>query len=625
MPADIQTGKPRLDLSRYELSVDGQRVKLERQPMELLIFFVLRRGQLVTREDIIEKLWGQDVFVDADHGINSTIRKIRHALKDDHASPKCLETVVGKGYRFIGEVELIGEPSPGTAAQAGVGESQAAVTRAPARNRVLSFGVILILVVLLAAGVWGWFRLRPKADSQGSEIHSIAVLPLANLSGDPSQDYFADGMTEELTTDLGKISSLKVISRTSAQKYRSSNSSAPQIARELNVEAIVEGSVLRSGSRVRITTQLIDAIHDRHLWAESYERDLNDALAVQSTVALEIARQVRIRLTSAEQQSLKQRPPVNSEAYDAYLKGRYSQTTQTREGLKEGLAAFRQSIDLDPTYAPAYAGLADSYSLLANYQVLAPREAFPQAEAAARKSLELDPNLADAHTALAYPQHHYSWEWNAAEQEYRTAISLRPSFSTAHLRYAEYLSSVGRHDEAIAEMRRALELDPLSLLYMGNLGRFLYHARRYDEAIEVLQRTLELDPNRAYARLVLAMCFEEKGMYDQSLKEFQRFTAAIGGKPGPGVAHLLARSGQSGKARDLARNLRSEAGDSDWFFLAGVYAALKNNDEAFACLQKAYEKHDFFLVFLKVHPYMDPLRSDGRFQDLVRRLGLPPQ
>jgi TolB-like protein/DNA-binding winged helix-turn-helix (wHTH) protein/lipoprotein NlpI len=620
MPSPVQAAKARIDLSRYELSLDGQRVKLERQPMELLVLFVQRQGQLVTRDEIVDRLWGKDVFVDVERSVNAAVRKIRSALRDDTANPKYLETVVGKGYRFIGTIEVTGTPATSPLPP---GREAALPVPVPGYWNLTRIAVLLLLGAMVAIGTWAIAKWRAgRTVPEAANIRSIAVLPLQNLSGDPSQDYFADGMTEELTTNLGKISSLKVISRTSAQNYRSSYKSAPQIARELNVQAIVEGSVMRSGNKVRITTQLIDAQHDKHLWAESYDRDLGDILAVQNAVALEIARQVRIKLTSLEQQRLAQHTPVNQHAYDAYLRGRYALTTQSPDGVKEALPLFEQAINLDATYAPAYAGLADTYSLLANYGVLSPDDAFPQAIAAARKAVQLDSLSAEAHTALAYPEHHYFWHWGVAEDEYKTAIALNSSYPTAHLRYAEYLSSVARHDEAIAEMQRALELDPLSPVYSANLGRFLYHARRYDDAIEVLKQTLARDSNRVYARLHLAMCYEEKGTYKEAREEFQRTQVSFNGQPGPGVAHFYALTGESAKASHIAERLKRTAGDSDWFFLAGIYAALGDKDEAFSALENAYKKHDFFLVFLRVHPYMDPLRSDARYEQLLQRIGL---
>jgi TolB-like protein/DNA-binding winged helix-turn-helix (wHTH) protein/Tfp pilus assembly protein PilF len=624
MPSTDQAVKPRIDLSRYELVIEGKRVKLERQPMELLIFLAERKSLLITREEIEGRLWGKDVFVDVNASINSAVRKIRQALKDDPAAPRYLETVVGKGYRFIGDVEVLGPAAPDLDLKLKPAQETAADTPPPSPRRngpfLLALGLALAAVVGFLAVRW-WREGRAFAGLHGP-VRSVVVLPLENMSGDASQNFFADGMTDELTTDLAKIASLKVISRTSAMHYRGSDKSVKQIARELNVDVVIEGSVARSGDKVRITAQLIDAANDRHVWAESYEREVGDAITVQNTVALEIARQVRIRLSPSEQERLERHQSVNAAAYEAYLLGKYSQTTQSGQRLKEGLPAFQQAIALDPTYAPAYAGLADSYSLLANYGVLSPTEAFPQAEAAANKALELDPTLAEAHVALAYVEHHYNWHWAAAEQEYKTAIVLSPSYPTAHLRYAEYLSSVGRHDEAITEMRRAEGLDPLSLVNASNTGRFLYHARRYDDAIAQLKKVLDLDQGRTYARLHLAMSYEEKGMYEEARPQFKRVIEDFGGRSGPGVAHFDAVSGDRLKAKRILKQLARTAADSDWFFIAGAYAAAGEKDKAFSCLQRAYDKRDFFMVFLKVHPYMDPLRSDPRYGVLLGRVGM---
>lgn len=609
MVGDARTAAPVLDLLRYELIVDGRPVRLERQPMELLVLLAERAGRLVTREQIVERLWGADVHVESDGSINAAIRKIRAALKDDPATPQYLETIVGKGYRLTGKLTIVGRQTASTVVTAEPAGASSA------RGRSHWYWIAGLTVI--AIGAIAWMMESRRAAPAG--IHAIAVMPLANLSGDPSQDYFVSGMTEALTTDLGKIGSLLVVSRTSAVAASQTHQSAADIGRALHVDALIEGSVIRSGNRVRITVQLIDAGSDRHLWADSYDRELGDVLAVQSTVALDIARQVRARLTPLEQQRLAHAAPVNADAYDAYLRGRALQATQNAERLKETIPAFQRAIDLDPGYAPAYAGLADSYSLLANYAVLPPRDAFPPAEAAARKAIELDPASAEAHTALAYPLHHYKWDWAGAEREYKTALALNPGYATARLRYAEFLSSVGRHDEAIAQMRRALDLDPLSVVYLVNLGRFLYHARRYDEAIQVLKQALALDPGRTFARIHLAMAYEAKSMYADARREFQSLDSA---EPGVGVAHLDARTGDRARAAQTAERLRREADDSTWFLLAGVYAQLGDRDAAFACLDRAYQTQDFFLVFVKVHPYMDPLRSDPRYAALVRRLGL---
>ena len=628
LPRVLRFGAFEADLQARELRKQGMQIKLQEQPFQILAFLMEHAGEVVTREQISQRLWPTDTFVDVDNSVNAAVNRLREALGDSAESPRFVETLPRRGYRFVAPVtevksfaSSVTSVSTGAAPQARPDEVLAGSSSKAARSWG-KFSIALgLAVMLIAVSVWAWEKWRaPRL----SHITSLAVLPLENLSGDPNQEYFADGMTDELITDLGKISALQVISRTSVMHYKGTRLTLPEIARELHVDALVEGSVVRSGNKVRITAQLIQASNDRHLWADSYRRDVDDLLGVQDSVALEIARQVRIRLTASEQQRLERHRLINSAAYDAYLMGRYSLTTQSAEGIKKGLPAFQQAIALDPTYAPAYAGLADTYSLLANYFVLPPREAFPLAEAAARKALELDADSPEAHTALAYPEHHYQWDWASAEQEYKTALALNPSYATAHLRYAELLSSLGRHDEAVAEIRRARELDPLSLLMRSSVGRFLYLARRYDEAIPELKKTLELDPHRVWARLYLGKCYEAKGSYTEALNEFEQFSAAFGGAPSVALAHLYAVEGQTGKARQIVKGLRRDAGDSDWVFLSSVYAALGEKDEAFNCLEKAYQAHDFFLSFLKVDPHLDPLRSDARFVELARRIHLQP-
>jgi TolB-like protein/DNA-binding winged helix-turn-helix (wHTH) protein len=619
MASETQTGKPRVDISRYELSVNGERVKLERQPMDLLIFFVQKRGELVTREEIIDKLWGKDVFVDADRSINSAVRKIRTVLGDDPAQPQFLETVVGKGYRFIGEIEVV-KPAEDT----NLGRLPAAAVAPPTRIGPALL-VSAALAAVVAAAVWGWLQWRRSITGASGSIRSIAVLPLANLSGDPAQEYFADGMTDELTTDLAKISALRVTSRTSAMRYRDAHAPVQEIARDLKVDAVIEGSVARSGNRVRITAQLIDARNDRHLWAESYERDLKDVLDVQNTVALEIASHVRVTLTPEERESLAAHSTVVPEAYDAYLRGRTELGKQRQEPLRKGLEYFQQAISLDRLFAPAYAGLADSYSLLVNYSALPPLEGFPKAKSAAFKALELDHNLAEAHTSLAYIEHHFDWDWAGAEAEYKLALRLDPNNAVSHLRYAEFLSNLTRHDEAIREVRLAHDLDPLSLVIQSNIGRLLYYARRYDEAIPELKQVLVSDPHRVFARVHLAKCYEQKKIYSEALTEMETVRAEFQGEEGIGEAHLFA---VMGRVRDAHRILKYQEqpppdGAQNWQFIAGAYAGLGDKDRAFRWLDQAYQNRDFFMTFLKSDPTMDPLRSDPRFNALLKKMGFP--
>jgi tetratricopeptide (TPR) repeat protein len=375
---------------------------------------------------------------------------------------------------------------------------------------------------------------------------------------------------------------------------------------------------------VRITAQLIDARHDHHLWAQSYERQVNEILSVQDSVALDIASAVKAELSPEEHESLVRHRSVKPDAYEAYLRGRNKLGKQAQEPIKDSLQDFQHAIDLDPLYAPAYSGLADAYSLLANYGALLPQEAFPPAKAAALKALSLDPLLAEAHASLGLVKNYYDWDWPGAEREYKRAIELSPSYATAHLRYARYLSMVARHDEAIAEIERAGELDPLSLVIQQNVGIVLYYARRYDAAILESRKTLEIDPNRVYARIFLALSYEEKGMYREAIQEQERVKAYFKGAPTVGLAHVYALSGRTSEARRILRELeQKEDSDSAWFAIASGYAALGEKDHAFNLLEKAFEQHDFFLPTLAVNPWMDPLRSDSRFQDLLRRIGLP--
>lgn len=613
-----QPARFQLDQAGYRLLRDGRAVRLERQPMELLILLATRKDELVSRDEIAARLWGTDVFVDAEQSINRIVRKLRVALNDDPERPQFIETVVGKGYRFIGSIEAITRRTIETPIAEGTASASVEPgKRSPARRHA-AIGVAVVGIGVVLAVVIRQFGVHPATTL----IRTIAVLPFENMSGDAGQDFFADGMTDELTTDLAKIGSLNVISRTSANRYRGRHETLAQIGRALNVNAIIEGSVVRAGGKVRITVQLIDVATERHLWADSYERDLEDVLRVQSTVALEVAHQVRVTLTTSEQARLEAHRSVNSDAYDAYLRGRYLLTTQSPDALRAAEAAFQQAIRLDPTYAAAYSGLSDSFSLLANYGVLSPGVAFPQAAAAANRSLTLDGTLAEAHASLGFAKQHYDWDWVGAEQEYKRAVQLSPSSTTTHLRYAELLSTLGRHDEAVAEIERAAALDPLSPLVASNVGRILYYARRYDEAIAVLTKALALDPSRVYSRIHLARCYEQKGMYADGLAEFERIKVFFNGQAGVGFAHFYAVTGHRQEAKALLRNLLQQPGDSDWFFLAGVYVALGDSDRAFASLETAYAKHDFYLPFLKVDPIMDPIRSDPRYTGLLVRLGM---
>jgi len=614
-----------LHLSRYELTLDGRPIRLERQPMELLILLAQRPGELVTREEISEKFWGKNVFVEADQGINNMVRKLRAALHDDPENPRFLETVVGKGYRLVGPIQVVsrqGPEEPANPLAAGAPRQGDASSLLPIPGRWLAAGTAMLLLAAVGAG-WQFLRSRAASASASQGRHSLVVLPFENLSEDPGQDYFADGITEEVTTELAKSSSFQVISRTSAQQYRGARQPLARIAKELGVDLVVEGSVARSGGRVRVTAQLIQASDDHHVWAETYERDLGEILAIQDSVAAQISQHIKMTVPAAATELSGAHGKVTPAAYDAYLRGRHFLTLQRRDALRDALAEFQNAIDLDPTYAPAHAGLADTFDLFANYGLLPSKEAFPRAEAAAAKALELDESLAEPHASLGFARQHFEWDWAGAEREYQRSLQLRPSYTTALLRYAELLSCLGRHDEAIAKIRRAQELDPLSLLIGSNLGRLLYDARKYDEAIEALQKNLELDPKRGYSHLYLGLAYEQKGRIREAEQEFDRATALLGFDYNLSLAHLYAVSGRPVEARKILQ-LAARAGDHDWFFTAGICAALGDKDEAFRRLDRAYEERDFFLGMIKVSQFMDPLRSDPRYTAQLERVHLSP-
>jgi TolB-like protein/Flp pilus assembly protein TadD len=453
------------------------------------------------------------------------------------------------------------------------------------------------------------------------------VLPLDNLSGDASQNYFADGMTDELITDLAQIGALRVISRTSIMAYKGARKPLPQIARELNVDAVVEGSVLRSGDQVRITAQLIEASTDKHLWSQSYEAELRDTLALQNRVASAIADQIRINLTPQEKAALKDARVVNTEAYESYLKGRYFWNKRTADGLKVALAYFKQATEEDPRYAQAYSGLADTYALLGDWQyaVMTPKEAFPKAKAAAIKALELDNSLGEAHNSLAFVLDGFDWDFDAAGKEFLRAIELSPGYATAHHWYAWHLSLLGRYDEAIAEMRKAENLDPLSLIINADLAELLGLAHSYDESIRQSRKTIEMDPNFALAHNHLAQAYLQKHMYDEAVAELQEAVRLSGDSPTciANLARAYVASGKRSEAVKLLGDLkkRSNPGYSNASEIAMIYASLGAGDQAMNWLEKGYDER--FNPGVLLRPGFDPLRSDSRFQDLLHRVGLP--
>jgi TolB-like protein/DNA-binding winged helix-turn-helix (wHTH) protein/Tfp pilus assembly protein PilF len=636
----VRFGTYEVSLQTGEVRKAGLRIRVQQQPLKLLEILLERPGEVITREELRSRVWSDESFGDFDQAVNIAIGKLRSALGDSAENPRFIETLPKRGYRFIADVSVVDADAHPKRPEAAAGDlpgqerktkpepkvHDAALALAPRRGLRPALRVIIAsaLVVSLTIIFVVLFRSRGRAPTG---IRSLAVLPLENLSADASQNYFADGMTDELITDLAQISALRVISRTSVMVYKGARKPLPQIARELNVDAVVEGTVLRSGDQVRITAQLIEASTDKHLWSQSYKGELRDSLALQNTVARTIADQIRINLTPQEQAALKNVKVVNPQAYESYLKGRYFWNKRTADGLKVALAYFNQAIEEDPKYAEAYSGLADTYALLGDWQyaVMTPKEAFPKAKAAAIKALELDSALGEAHNSLAFVLDGFDWNFDSAGKEFRRAIELNPGYATAHHWYAWHLSLLGRYDEAIPEMRKALNLDPLSLIINADLAELLVLAHSYDESIQQSRKTIEMDPNFALAHNQLAQAYLQKHMYDEAVAELQKAVRLSGSSPTctANLARAYVLSGKRSEALELLSELkkRSNPGYSNASEIAMVYASLGDKNQAMNWLEKGYEER--FNPGVLLRPGFDPLRSDSRFQALVHRIGLP--
>ncbi len=603
----VRFGTYEVSLQSGEVRKAGVKIRVQQQPMKLLEILLERPGEVVTREELRGRVWADESFGDFDQAVNIAIGKLRSAFGDSAENPRYIETLPKRGYRFIAEVSVVAADDRTKRPESAAGDK-------PGTESGLQLQVAGSTVV----------RSRGRAPTG---IRSLAVLPLDNLSGDASQNYFADGMTDELITDLAQISALRVISRTSVMVYKGARKPLPQIARELNVDAVVEGTVLRSGDQVRITAQLIEASTDKHLWSQSYQGELRDTLALQNRVARAIADQIRINLTPQEQAALRNVKVVNPEAYESYLKGRYFWNKRTSDGLKVALAYFNQAIEEDPKYAQAYSGLADTYALLGDWQyaVMTPKQALPKAKAAAIKALELDSALGEAHNSLAFVLDGFDWDLDSGGNEFRRAIELNPGYATAHHWYAWHLSLLGRYDEAIAEMRKAENLDPLSLIINADLAELLVLAHSYDESIRQSRKTIEMDPNFALAHNQLAQAYLQKHLLDEAVAELQKAVQLSGGSPTciANLARAYVVSGKRSEAVKLLSDLkkRSNPGYSHASEIAMIYASLGDTDQAMNWLEKGYEER--FNPGVLLRPGFDPLRSDSRFQNLVHRIGLP--
>jgi TolB-like protein/DNA-binding winged helix-turn-helix (wHTH) protein/Tfp pilus assembly protein PilF len=618
-----------LDCASFELRRQGQaqkseRISLERIPMELLILLLERQGSVVTRQEIVGRLWGEDVFVDTEHGINTAIRKVRQALKDNPDKPRFVHTVSGKGYRFVSEKNgwpetpaLVEGRTPPTPSVPDSSRRSLTTGDTAAPRRALTkrkTAIAIAALSLLAATLLVVLRPRLFPSTQAAQIHSLAVLPLANLSGDQSQDYFAEGMTDELITALAKNRNLRVVSRTSTMQYKGAQRPVRDIARELGVDGILEGSIERTASRVHMTVQLIYAPTDSHVWAESYDRDLNQAYSLPEELSLTIAKEVKTATSPAPRQRY-----INPEAHDAYLRGRYF---WFNFNTPQALPYFEKAIQLQPDYAAAWSGLADTYAQSGMGDRL-PLQVMPKALEAARKAVELDDSLPEAHNAMGAWYLFYGWDMPRADAESKRAIELNPNYGEAHQLHAFILLAMNREAEGLAEQKRAVELDPFARPFI--LGMFYTDIRQYDAAISELRLQHVARPNDNDVLMSLSKAYWMKGMYKESQEELEE-DLRLEGKPEAAAAAHQAwiRGGEKAVEQWGAENIKARArqGYVYAFSMASTIAFTGDQEQTLKYLEQAYREHDPNMIRVQNEPLFDFLHSDPRYHALVKKIGL---
>jgi TolB-like protein/DNA-binding winged helix-turn-helix (wHTH) protein len=613
----LQFGLFELDMQQAELRKRGVRIKLQEQPLKVLHLLLQNRGEIVTREQLRTNIWPANTFVEFDHGLYSAMARLREALGDSSENPRFIETVARRGYRFIAPVT-----SPGTIA---VSNSEPIVTGRPPRSRRLVAGVLAgLLAGALLLGVVLGLNLANSRDwlrrHSNPQVRSLAVIPLQNLSGDPTQEYFADGMTEELITELAELGSVRVISRTSVMQYKGAQKPLRQIANELGVDAIVEGSVLRSGQHVRVTAQLIDAATDQHIWARSYDRELGDVLLLQSDMAGSIAQEIRAEINGNARPLVAQVSRVDPEEQDLYLRGRYHLSKGSEDEINKGIEYFRQGIERSPRDARNYAALADSYLALSDYY-LSPATALELGKQAAMKALQLDDNLAETHVSLGAIRFLYDWDWPEAEKEFAQAVKLNPNSSDAHMWRGVFLAQMGRSDEGISEIKLAESLDPLSLAVHVNAGWVYYLARRNEQAVQEWRKILDIDPHFRVTHGSIWIAYVKQAEMGTVLPPLSSGEAdalqlaAITGRQ--------AVTGNRGEANRLLSRLDSISKRHYVcpYEMATAHAILGNKDKALDWLSRGLKERSACMPDLKADPRLDSLRSDARFQDFLRRVG----
>lgn len=636
-----------VDLKACEIRKHGVRLKLSEQPFQVLAVLLESPGEIVTRDDLRSRLWPGDTFVDFDHGLNNAVMRLREVLGDSSENPRFVETIPRRGYRFIAPVAghfpsgkfqsqirnglapvPVEEPDSAEPLPEDV-RSDPAGRRWQPTARFLIVGTAILLACVVGATVLYRYRRAGASEILPPHNKSLVVLPLENLSGDKDQEYFADGMTDDLIANLAKIHSLRVISRSTAMTYKATHKPLSQIASELNVDAVVEGTVLRVGDRVRITAELVQVSTDRHLWADTYEGQLGDILALQNRVSSAIVNEIRINLTPEDQKRLAKNPAVAPEAYENYLKGRYYWNKRSDENLTRAIGYFEDATRQAPNYSLAYAGLADCYAIISAeiFGTMSAEQAAPKAKAAALRALELDPTLAEAETSLATVSFNYDWDWGAAAAGFAKAIKDNPSYATAYQRYSLYLMAMGRPDDSVEQINKARELDPLSISINFSLGWRFYMARQYDRAIQQLRDTLEMDPSYELPHLVLGLSYAKKGDFGLAIPELRKAVELSHGTPlmTSALANAYARSGNVAEAQRLLAELSSESKQQyvSPYYFAVVYVGLGKPEEAIDWLEKAFSDRSNGLVFLKAEPGLDDLRSNPRFVALQQKLNFP--
>jgi TolB-like protein/DNA-binding winged helix-turn-helix (wHTH) protein/Tfp pilus assembly protein PilF len=621
-----------VDAGSRELFKQGRKVKLQEQPFELLLALLEQPGEVLTREELKQRIWPDDTVVDFDRGLNRAVSRVRDALGDSADNPRFVETLSRRGYRFIAPVQecALTEATPGTSGDTeGVTREPPAVPASGMRTfagklalLVAAGAVALAAVVLWNPGNW---RDRLTAASSGRQVRSIAVLPFENLSNDPTQEYFTDGITDELITDLATLEGVRVISRTSVMPYKGKRQPLPAIAAALGVDAVVEGSVSRGNQRVRITAQLLLAREDRHLWAESFDRDLGDILTVQRDIAAAIARQIRVHVSPVVGS---RRTTIDPAAYDDYLQGR---SFWNRRGVPDTLTAiryFERAIRIDPSAAVVWAGLADCYNTLAAEEG-APNqeELFSKATAAAVRALEIDPNLGEAHASLGYTYLFHSWDWAGAKRELDRAVELNPNDASAHDWLSHYSVAMRQFDASLAHSKTALEVDPLNPLRRAHMGWHFLMSRRYDDVISRGRRILQEAPGLTGVLSFLGKAYERKQMLPDAIATLQKAVDAEHSGPVAlgDLGHAYAVAGQRDKAQAILEQLltRSQHEFVSPEILADIYCGLNDHKQAMDWLEKAYAARAPGLVYIAVDAVYDPLRSEARFQALLHKLQLP--